>query len=140
MSDQLDNDRDITWRVLREMIDAMPAEHLDDRAELLPGNEHNEPIALHKIIGFKSIKEWSTCAETGEAIENYTRSAVDNKHHPERYALLADVNPFDEDGNCAYQQDDFDEEVYTGIPTGNVYVYEEVPTTELRRRRVDNKE
>lgn len=139
MSEQLDDDRDITWRVLREMIDAMPAERLDDRVEILSGDEHDEPIALHKVIGLKTIREWSTCVESGEAIENYTRSSVDNKHHPERYALLADVNPFDEDGNFAFEGG-FMEGRYTGIPTGFVYVDEAVPTTEWRRKRVDNKE
>ena len=129
MSEQPDDDRDITWRVLREMIDAMPEERLDDRVEILSGDEHDEPIALHKVIGLKTIREWSTCVESGEAIENHTRSAVDNKHHPERYALLADVNPFDEDGNFAFEGG-FMEGRYTGIPTGFIYVDEKVPTTE----------
>lgn len=136
MSEQLDDDRDFTWRVLREMINAMPEERLDDQVELLPEGEHDEPLALHKVIGLKSILEWSTCHESGEAIENYTRSAVDNKHHPERYALLSDENPFDEDGNFAFECGFIDGR-YTGIPTG--FVYEDVKVMEptWHRKRVD---
>lgn len=115
----------------------MPEGRLDDAVEILPGDTHDEPLPLRQVIGIKSIKEWATCHETGEAIENYTRSAVDNKHHPERYALLDDVNPFDEDGNFAYEMDDFDNDVYTGIPTGFVYIDEKTTKTVWTRKRLD---
>jgi len=139
MSERPDDDRDITWRVLRDLIDAMPEERLDDVVEILPGDEHDEPRALRRVIGLNSIAYWSTCGENGEQIENYTRSTVDNEHHPERYALLDDCSMFDEDGNFAFEGG-FMEGRYTGIPTGFIYVDEKVPTTEWRRKRVDNME
>lgn len=138
MSEQLDGGCDITWRVLRKMIDHMPADRLDDIVEIMSTEiSGDDPQPLHKVIGMGTVGHYVSCEDGVE--QSTTRSTTDNKHHPERYVLLAMENCFDEDGNLCFEWD-MDRKTYKGYPTGNVYVDEEVPTTEWRRKRVDNKE
>jgi hypothetical protein len=131
----LDDDRDITWRVLREMIDSMPEERLDDIVEIMPPDpDGDSPNELHKVIGMGTVGHYVSSEDGVE--QSTTRSSTDNKHHPERYVLLVMENWFDEDGNWAFEWD-MESDTYTGVPTGNVYVDEEVTTTEWRRKRID---
>jgi hypothetical protein len=95
----------LSWRRLRERIDAMPPERLDDPVQLLPPSGHDEPIPLGVVYEMDTIGYYSTC-EDGSMVENYTRGVLDNENHPEHYVLLTDHNPHDKDGNTCFELTD----------------------------------
>lgn len=90
------SDECTTWRQLRDRIDSMPEDRLDDQAEVLLPDPTDRVRELAPVIGMDTIGNY----------EVETRGSVDNLHHADRFVLLADCNPFDEDGNFCYELTD----------------------------------
>lgn len=88
------DDSDFTWRRLRDRINEMPEDRLDDKVQILnPSNE--EPRPLDQGIGFGAVGYWT---------DDATRGSIDGKHHGEHYAILADHCPFGKYGDMAYTE------------------------------------
>lgn len=81
-----------TWADLKKVMDQMTEQQLKEPVELIPYPSYEEPIELHAIIACNTVKYFF---DNGEV----TRSTDDNKHHPDRYVLLTDGNPFDANDN-----------------------------------------
>lgn len=94
------DDECTTWRQLRDKINAMPEDRLDDAIQTILKTD-DEPVPLGYAFGFATVGYYMTC---GDGAVVRTRGSVDNEDHPEHYVLLTSENPFDEDGNFYYTE------------------------------------
>lgn len=85
----------------------MPEEVLDTPVQFLPHPSEDDEDGTQVLQGFYSgsccrVSEW--CADPDDPTVEMlkSRSPDDNAHHPERYALLTDGNPFNGHGDTAY--------------------------------------
>jgi len=83
-----------TYRQLRNKLNEMPEERLDDKVEIAPPCCDSEIVLeLQPVLCLDNIKLLFD--------DQLTRSSDDNQYHPERYVLLTDYNGFEEDGTFA---------------------------------------
>lgn len=94
-----------TWRELREALDKIPDERLDDEASVIPPcSDDSMILPLMPVVMLGKIND---C--TGSK----TLSEKDRKHHPDDFAILVDYNPYGPRGemHTVYRDDGMIEEV-----------------------------
>lgn len=102
----------LTWRYLRDRINEMEPERLDDVVQIL--RNHNEgPVPLDFAVAFDTVAYYFEGMG-----DNCTRGSEDNAHHPEHYVLLTDGNPHNAYGDKCYR---ITEEGVIGSQTGRNY-------------------
>jgi len=87
----MSDDREITnYRHLRDYLNSLTAAQLDQPVQVMPSwPDGTRPVPLMSGIAVGTL--------AGLGCEA-SRSSEDNDHHPESVVILADVNPFNEDG------------------------------------------
>lgn len=95
-----EEDKDVTYRVIKSILDKMTDKQLDQKAQVMvPQVNGDESIPLHPVIGFNTVGVYVSA--DGVEVDT-TRNAVDNKHHSEQFVFLVDWNMFAEDGAIAF--------------------------------------
>ena len=109
-----------TYKELLEYLQTLTPEQLEQRIMVLPpdveigGND--EVVDLLPVFAIGSVK--SLYEDTRE-----TRSADDWNHHPEQIVICTDCNPFDGEGNDAFElvEDENGNILWKGNNTNKLY-------------------
>ena len=93
---------EFTYRKLKQALDFLTDEELDQPVQVMPNNPAGEPHVLQPVVAFATVRYFVT-SEDGSSEE--TRSSYDNRHHPEDWVILSDENLFGEDGSVLSELD-----------------------------------
>lgn len=86
-----------TYKDLKERLALLTDEQLAQPIDIMFSNPDGDKTnPLHSVFEFGTV-EYFCRADDGST--DLTRSSDDNQHHPERFVLLADYNPYAEDGS-----------------------------------------
>lgn len=96
----------MTYNDLLMALQNLTPAQLEQSVMILPDNaDGDKSVGLLPIYCLDSIQYFCHSTDNDEILQQ-TRSSNDNKHHPEQFVLLADDNPFSEEGDFYYELTD----------------------------------
>lgn len=85
-----------TYKDLKEFVNNMPDEQLDQSVQILPNNPTPAPIRLKPIYWIGKVGE----------TEQQVRNIENFEHNPDQIVLLEDSSPYGEYGDTYYSVDE----------------------------------